>query len=195
MKIKHSLYLLPLVAFSTCALAQVNPLDPADIRFEGLITASVCTPALSGPSVNGTTVTLDATTTAALANQGDTDKETPFTITVTCPTLLSGATQFWAHFEGGSVNSDGRFDTEVGSDNVSFQLLNGLGGAVIVAGGSVGTAGPGANQGTGSSIFNTDSAPASAAKTYAVQYYAENGLTNADAGLVSSTGTYTVHFY
>jgi len=198
MNIKHSLYLLPLaasVAFSTCALAQVAPLAPVDIRFEGLVTASVCTPQLSGPSVTGTTVTLDATTTAALSTQGATDKETPFTITVTCPTQLSGATQFWAHFNGASVNSNGRFVAQTGSSNVSFQLLDGPGGAVVLAGGAAAAGGPGLDQGTGSSAFSGTPPAVSASKEYAVRYYAENGLTNADAGVVAADGTYTVHFY
>jgi len=210
MTIQHSLCVLSLAvcaALGSSALAQQNyppgdidpipvypSIGPLDITFEGEIMASVCTPVLSGPSVKGNTVKLDPAETAELAEAGDTAKPKEFTITVTCPTLLKGPRQFWAHFEGASVNPSGRFASEVGSANVSFQLLDGLGGDVIVAGGSGGTS-PGANQGTGSSMFTGAPPPVSASKTYAVQYYAENGLTPADAGLVSANGTYTVYFY
>jgi len=198
MKIKHSLHLLPLAlcaAISTSALAQQAPLAPADITFNGNILGSVCTPALSGPSTTGQTVTLPDATTAELATQGATAKETPFTITVTCPTQLNGATQFWAHFEGASVNTNGRFVSQINSTNVSFQLLDDVGGAVVLAGGTGASGAPGPNQGTGSSVFSSGPLPISASKTYAVRYYAEKGLTSADAGAVSADGTYTVYFY
>jgi len=211
MNIKPTLCVLSLAlgaALGTGALAQNGPpevevepievlpsIGPLDITFEGEIIASACTPKLSGPSVTGNTVKLDPAETSELANTGDTAKPKEFTISVTCPTLLKGPRQFWAHFEGASVNSEGRYATEVGSKNVSFQLLDGLDGDVIVAGGSGGSFAPGPDQGTGSSVFTGAPPPVSASKTYAVQYYAEDGLTNADAGLVSSNGTYTVYFY
>jgi len=198
MKIKHSLHLLPLAlgaALSLPALAQQQPLAPADITFEGQILDSVCTPELTGPSTSGQTVTLAAATTAELATAGATAKETPFTITVTCPTQLDGATRFWAHFEGTSVNTNGRFVAQTGSTNVSFQLLDEVGGAVVLAGGTGASGAPGPNQGTGSSLFAGSPLPISASKTYAVRYYAENGLTSADAGAVKADGTYTVYFY
>jgi len=207
MKVKHPFYLLPLAVstmFSTCALATVQPLpppppppplDPVDIRFEGTITASVCTPELSGPSVTGTTVTLPPAPTEHLANTGDVFGETPFTITVTCPTKMTLTdnmpVHFRAHFEGTSVNSEGRFETQSGSSRVSFQLLDGPGGAVIAAGGAYGDP----NQGSGSDPFSGNPPAVSASKEYAVQYYAEAGLTNLDAGTVSADGTYTVYFH
>jgi len=200
MKVKHSLYLLPLAlsaAFTGSALAQrfAAPLDPVDIRFEGTITASVCTPELGGPSVTGTTVTLPPAPTEHLAKAGDVFGETPFTITVTCPTKTTNddgfPLSFAAHFEGASVNSEGRFHSQSGSTRVSFQLLDGPGGAVIVAGGAYGDPG----QGDGSDWFSGNPPAVSASKEYAVQYYAEEGLTNLDAGTVSADGTYTVYFH
>jgi len=101
-------------------------------------------------------------------------------------------TKAWAHFAGPNVTGTGRIASTGGSANVSFQLLDeASGNTVITAGGAVGGLGPVGGQGTGSSTF----AGGAASKTYRVRYYAENGLTSADVGPVSSSMTYHLYFY
>jgi len=196
MKLKQSLYALSLAAgsvFSASALAQQYPVDPVpeDITFEGMILASVCTARVDG----GNTVTLEPVFVQELAEKDKTAKPKEFTISVDCPMNLGDADRFWAHFEAANPAPDGRFEPNVGSTNVSFQLLDSNGETVIKAGGAASAGGPGADQGTGSDVFSGNPPAVSASKKYVVRYYAEEGLTNADAGPVSADGTYTVYFY
>jgi len=190
MKLKSVLSLLSLAvcaAVSTSALAQSGTID-----INGNITSTGCTPSLSG-SVSGTTVNLDSVSIENLnANPGGIG-EKPFTFDFAGCDVVPSTTQVWVHFGGGDTNSNGRISTNTGSNKVSFQLKDGLGGAVIKAGGAAPSGGaPGSDQGT-SVGFSGASLAMVAHKTYAVEYYRETGVLDAsDAGAVAGSVDYTV---
>jgi len=189
MKLKHTLSLLSLAicaAASTSALAQTGTID-----ISGTLTSTGCTPTLSG-SVTGTTVNLDSVSVTALTG-GVGLGEKPFTFDFTGCDVIPSTTQVWVHFSGTNVDSSTGYITPTsGSSNVRFRLKDGLGGAVIVAGGAVPSGGaPAAGQGT--SVGFTGTNPSMEAhKTYAVEYWSAAALTSADAGAVASSVTYTV---
>jgi len=188
MKLKHTLSLLSLAicaAASTSALAQTGTID-----ISGNITSTGCVPSLSG-SVTGTTVNLDSVSITSMTG-GVGVGEKPFTFDFTGCDVIPSTTQVWVHFSGANVDGNGRITPTAGSNNVRFQLKDGLGGAVIVAGGAVPSGGaPGAGQ--GASVGFTGVNPnMEAHKTYAVEYWSAAALTSSDAGAVSSSVTYTV---
>jgi len=188
MKLKHTSSLLVLAicsVASTCALAQTGTID-----ISGNLVSTGCVPSLSG-SVTGTTVNLDSVAVGALTG-GVGIGEKPFTFDFTGCEVIPSTTQVWVHFSGANVDANGRITPTAGSGNVRFQLKDGLGGSVIVAGGAVPTGGaPGAGQGT--SVGFTGTNPnMEAHKTYAVEYWSAAALSASDAGAVSSSVTYTV---
>jgi len=149
MNTNHALSLLALAAsaaFSTCALAQSQP--SGTVNFEGSILDVTCTPTLGGPSTSGQTVTLPSVPVSDLATAASVTGETEFEFNMTDCVINPTSTQVWFHFGGSNVNSNGRLATTSGTNKVSFQLLDGPGGAAITAGGTApaNTTAPGAGK-------------------------------------------------
>jgi len=193
MKLKTTLSLLALAscaALSTSAMAQ----STGTIELKGFISPVSCTPKLSGGSIQGNTLSLpDAVLTDLNANGAFTG-QTEFKFEATgCTTV--GVDNMWVHFSGTNVDGNGRIRPTTGTQNVRFELLNGPGGAAIVAGGPVpGVVAPGANQGT-AAAFSGSNPNRTASKTYAVRYRAEQALAAADVGAVTSSVTYNVIYH
>jgi len=195
MKLKHTLSLLSLaicVAASTCALAQTGT-----VTINGEIIADSCTANITSSGGSGSggnfVVNLDQVSYGIFNAGGVTAGDKPFTIELTGCTTSAGTTSMWAHFTGANVNGNGRLNT-TGTADVTFELTDGFGGTPIVAGGSAGAGGPGANQGTGATFTGTNP-NRSASKQYAVRYYAESALAASDAGTLSSVVTYNIQYY
>jgi len=193
MKLKHTLSLLALAscaAISTSAMAQ----STGTLDIKGFISPVSCTPQLTGGAINGNTLSLpDAVLTDLNANGAFTG-QTDFTFKVDACTTV-GVDNMWVHFSGANVDANGRIKPTTGTQNVRFELLNGPGGAAIVAGGAVpGFVAPGANQGT-SAAFSGSNPNRTASKTYAVRYRAEQALAAADVGAVTSSVTYNVVYH
>jgi len=193
MKLKYSLSLLSLAAcaaLSTSALAQ----STGTLNINGFISPVSCTPTLSGGAISGNTLTLPDAFIDTLNSSGATAGQTPFTFELSGCTTSVGINNMWVHFSGSNVDGSGRITPTSGSNNIRFELLNGPGGSVISAGGTAGATGPSASQGTAAQ-FSGANPNRSASKTYAVRYYAQNALTLADVGAVSSSVTYSVQYY
>jgi len=191
MKLKTSLSLLSLAicaAASTSAMAQSS----GTLNIEGFISPVSCTPQLT--ATTGNTLKLpDAVLTDLNANGAFTG-QTEFKFEASgCTTV--GVDNMWVHFSGANVDANGRIRPTTGTQNVRFELLNGLGGAAIVAGGTVpGVGAPGANQGTAAAFSGTNP-NRTVSKSYAVRYRAEQALAAADVGAVTSSVTYNVIYH
>jgi len=198
MKLKTTLSLLALAscaALTTSALAQSS----GTLNINGSISPVSCTPVLSGANLNGNTLTLPDAHIDVL-NTSQTAGDTAFTFDWAGCTTSLGVNNAWVHFGAGGSNIDGtgRIVPTAGSQNIRFELTNGLGGTPIAAGGPVttGLLNPTAAQGTSAAFSGaqTDTNRA-ASKTYAVRYYRQNTLVAADIGPVSSTVAYTVKYH
>jgi len=194
MKLKTALSVLSLAscaAISTSAMAQSGTL-----LINGSISPVSCTPVITGPNVNGNTITLQPAFINDYATVGSTGGAEAFTFEWSgCS--IAGVTNVWVHFGAGGANVDGngRIVPTTGSQNMRFELLNdGTSGTPIVAGGTAG-AQPNASQGSAVAFTGGPNPNWTASKTYAVRYYANQPLTIADAGAVESSVTYNVQYY
>jgi len=148
---------------------------------------------LTGGSITGNTLTLPDAFINDLDAAGKFSGETAFSFELTGCTTATGINNMWVHFSGPNVDGNGRLSPTSGTSNVRFELLNGPGGAVIVAGGTASGA-PGTGQGTSATFTGTNPSRA-ASKTYAVRYYANQALALTDVGAVSSAVTYNVQYH
>jgi len=193
MKLKHSLSLLALACagFSTQALAQ----STGDLNIKGFISPVSCTPNLTGGAISGgNTLTLPDAFVDHLNTPGATTGETSFSFDLSGCTTSAGINNMWVHFSGANVDGAGRLQPTSGSNNLRFELLNGPGGGVIVAGGTASATGPIATQGS-AAAFTGSNPNRSVSKTYAVRYYAQNALALSDVGAANTSVTYTVQYY
>jgi len=131
MKLKHTLSLLSLAAcaaMSTSALAQSS----GTLNINGFISPTSCTPSLTGANTSGNTLTLDDVVLTDLNAAGAFAKQTEFTFSVDgCS--ATGIDNMWVYFSGPNVDANGRIKPTIGTQNVRFELLDGPGGAQIVA--------------------------------------------------------------
>jgi major type 1 subunit fimbrin (pilin) len=134
----------------------------------------------SGPDA---TIVLPVVGTDRLVSAGDTAGRTTFNINLTgCSGALDQAS---AYFEtGASVDVDSGHLTNTGgtATNVSLQLLEGAGSAVVIKVGS-------SSQMADSTYYDISSG--SAQMPYAVEYYADDATT---AGSVSSDVVYSIQY-
>jgi len=197
MKLKHSLSLLALAscaAISTSAMAQSN----STLNIAGNISSVSCTPQLTGGAINGNTLTLPDAYIGDLDAADKTAQETAVTFTLNGCATHGSIGNVWVHFSGSNIDSAGRLNLTTSpsaatSAKLRFQILDGVGGAPIVAGQAAG-AQPGTGQGT--AVQFTGTGPnRSATKTYAVRYYALAPLDLNDVGAVATSVTYNVKYY
>jgi len=194
MKLKNSLSLLALAscaAISTSALAQSS----GTIDVKGNILPVTCSPTVNGGSGGAYTVNLPDVHVGQFTGAGSTAGAVEIKFEWTgCTT--GAITNAWVHFgDGGSnVDGDGLIIPTAGSNKMRFELLDGLTGPRVRAGGTAGTTGPGLNQGTAAGFTGADPSKV-ATKTYAVRYYATQGLALSDAAPLASSVTYNAYYY
>jgi len=193
MKLKTTLSLLALAscaAISTSALAQ----STGSINIKGNITPVSCSPSISG-GTSPYTVTLPDANIGQFSSAGATASPVAFTFEWSgCTT--GAITSAWVHFGNGGTNvdTDGLIIPTAGTNKMRFELLDGLTGPRVRAGGTAGSTGPGVNQGTAATFTGADPSK-TATKTYAVRYYATQALTTADAAPIESSITYNAYYY
>jgi len=215
MKRKHVLSLLALAlcgAASSAAFAQQNV---GVIKFEGQLTNSGCTYAMSGSDVsyavnndldgNGNpknqgigTVTMPSLETSQLQAGHAPLGAKSFTFNLTGCNVTAVNNSMWVNFGDGDPNVDANGRVKVTLANgdttkLSLELLDSDGTTVIVAGQSAGAA-PTPTQGTSVTFDGTNPAK-DASKTYWVRYHANSNLAATDAGAFTASVTYNVYHY
>jgi len=194
MKLKHTLSLMALAvctAASTSALAQTGT-----VTINGEVVADSCTANITSPGGSGGggnfVVNLDPVSYGIFNAANVPAGEKAFTIELTGCTTSAGTTSMWAHFTGANVAGDGRLNTS--HTKMAFELVDGLGGSAIKAGGSAPGTGPGTDQGSGATFTGTNP-NRSASKQYAVRYSSKEALLDTDAGTLSSSVTYNIQYF
>jgi len=183
MKSMISPALLLSLAGASISSFSVSAQSSMAITISGEVQADSCTPTVSG--INGNTLQLQPKTMSQMNASDPSIPGSNITFSV------SGCTQnnMWTHFTAADI-SNGRINT--GHPQVQFQirdLNNGVLGGQVDVGGSAGTSGPSASQGTGVAITG-----GAASKSYAVHYY-RSVPTVTQPGGMSASATYTVKYY
>jgi len=192
MKLKNTLSLL---ALASCAAVSTSTLAQSSGGFyvKGYATGSICTP-LVIEGLNGNVVALPEVTIDTLSGVGSSTGETAFTFKLTGCETSANIDNMWVHFDSQNVDGDGLIIPYTGSQNLRFELIDGLGGNRVKAGGTAGISGPDIEQGTGA-LFSGNNPDREASKTYAVRYHAPQGATVADVGEMQAWLTYNIYYY
>jgi len=130
------------VALGSLVISSLVSAQTVNVTITGTIDDVVCTPSLTGTGVSGTTITLPKVDITQLDTTGKTAGSRTVTFSVSNCGASMAVNNMWVHFSGSTVDSNGRLQPTSGTGNIRFELLNGSGGAVIKAGGSVPSGAP-----------------------------------------------------
>jgi len=178
-------------ASSFPAFAQIS------VTITGEIKEATCTPTLTGSNVTANSIGLEPAQLTDLNVTGATAKPRTITFVLANCGMSTAINNMWVHFmaSGMTAITAGRLNTN--NPDVAFQIMDvppggGAGNQVNVEAGPVGSSQPGPGHGTAAPFTGTFDNRA-ASKSYIVQYYAKNPVTQ--AGAVSAQVTYTVKYF
>jgi len=185
-KLTPSAWLLAiLTSASPALLAQSVP-----FVINGKVEDVTCTPVVSGPNWSAAVLNLDTVKLSDLSAKGDVAGDTEITFTLLDCGMSDATSNMWVHFESANVDTNGRIIPS-GPEHLRFQILDGDTYNLIRVGGTAGGA-PNSEQGIAAPFIG--SVPhRDAIKTYIVEYYADEPVTQ--AGDASANATYTVKYY
>jgi len=197
MKLNNPFFLLFAGTLGVVSFAASS--QSVDFTIYGEIQSITCTPSISvvggsGGQWAGNALILPKVLVEDLDVVGKTAKQIPLTFELSNCAQPSSVTHVWVYFTSPQV-VDGRIVPTTGNDKLHFEIIDSTGKVDVSSTGTPAGSQPGITQ--GAAVAFTGSYPFRAAsKTYSFHYYANEALTNADAGTtMSASATYTLVYY